>query len=53
MTAMTETDWQALRDTMNSPAEPLGEALCGATYAASFDLSSPGVLFVTLTPATL
>jgi len=53
MSAMSEADWQALRDTMNSPAEPLGEALCGATYAASFDLSSPGVLFVTLTPATL
>ena len=48
MSAMTEEHWQALRDTMNSPPEPLGEALCGETFAASFELSSPGVLFVTL-----
>ena len=51
MSAMTEENWQALRDTMDSPPEPLGEALCGDTFAASFELSSPGVLFVMLTPA--
>jgi len=51
MSTMTEENWQALRDTMDSPPEALGEALCGETFAANFELSSPGVLFVTLNPA--
>ena len=52
MANMTEADWTALRDTMDSPAEPLGQALCGATFTQSFSLSSPGVLLVTLTPSS-
>jgi beta-xylosidase len=51
MSDMSDADWQALRDTMVSPAEPLGDALCGDTFSATFALSSPGVLFVTLEPA--
>ncbi len=51
MGAMSEADWQALRDTMDSPAEPLAQARCGETFTGSFSLPSPGVLFVELTPA--
>ena len=51
MTTMTDADWQALRDAMDSPAEPLGHALCGSSFTHSFQLSSPGVLFVKLAPA--
>jgi len=51
MSAMSDADWQALRDTMDAPAEPLGSALCGDSFTGAFDLPSPGVLFVTLTPA--
>jgi len=36
---------------MDSPAEPLGRALCGSTFTHSFQLSSPGVLFVKFAPA--
>ena len=50
MSTMTEENWQALRDTMDSPAEPL-PSHSGETFAGSFELSSPGVLFVTLHPA--
>ncbi len=51
MGEMSEADWQALRDTMDSPAEPLGQALCGSTFTHTISLPSPGVLFVTLTPS--
>lgn len=51
MSTMTDDDWQALRDAMDSPAEPVGRALCGTTFTHTFQLSSPGVLFVKLAPA--
>jgi len=51
MSAMTDANWQALRDAMDSPPEPLGRALCGTTYTHTFQLTSPGVLFVKLAPA--
>ena len=51
MSAMAAADWQALRDSMDSPAEPLAVARCGATFTGTFSLPSPGVLFVSLTPA--
>ncbi len=51
MADMSDADWQALRDTMESAPMPIGEALCGASFSKTFSLSSPGVLFVTLTPA--
>jgi beta-xylosidase len=51
MTTMTDANWQALRDNMDSPAEPLGHALCGTTFTHAFQLESPGVLFVKLAPA--
>ncbi len=50
MSEMSEDDWQALRDSMDSPAEPIGQALCGDTFSETFQLPSPGVLFVTLVP---
>jgi xylan 1,4-beta-xylosidase len=52
MTAMTDADWQDLRNVMDSPAEPLGKAVCGSTFTHTFQLSSPGVLFVKLAPAS-
>jgi xylan 1,4-beta-xylosidase len=51
MTTMTDANWQSLRDAMDSPEEPLGRALCGTTFTHSFQLQSPGVLFVKLAPA--
>jgi len=51
MSAMTDANWQALRAAMDSPAEPLGRALCGTTFTQAFQLQSPGVLFVKLAPA--
>ena len=48
---MTEADWQSLRDTMDSVPITLGVAVCGETFSKTFSLSSPGVLFITLTPA--
>ncbi|HEV8549312.1 MAG TPA: hypothetical protein VGQ57_09790 [Polyangiaceae bacterium] len=51
MAAMTDANWQSLRDVMDSPAEPLGHALCGTTFTHAFTLQSPGVLFVKLAPA--
>jgi xylan 1,4-beta-xylosidase len=51
MTTMTDDNWQALRDAMDSPEEPLGRALCGSTFTHAFQLQSPGVLFVKLAPA--
>ncbi len=52
MDAMSEADWASLRGAMDSPAEPLGEALCGGTFTHTIGLSSPGVLFIQLTPST-
>jgi xylan 1,4-beta-xylosidase len=51
MPSMTDDDWSALRAAMDSPAEPLGKALCGSTFTHSFQLSSPGVLFLKFAPA--
>jgi beta-xylosidase len=51
MDAMSDADWQALRDAMVSPAEPVGQALCGTEYKQVVSLPSPGVAFLTLTPA--
>ncbi len=52
MSAMSDADWAELRATMDSPAEPLGQGLCGDTFSYRFSLPSPGVLFVTLTPSS-
>ena len=51
MDNMSDSDWQALRSSMDSPAEPLGHALCGASFSQAFSLSSPGVLFLTIEPS--
>jgi xylan 1,4-beta-xylosidase len=51
MANMSDADWQALRSAMVSPAEPVGQAMCGATFSKTFSLSSPGVLFLTLEPS--
>jgi xylan 1,4-beta-xylosidase len=51
MASMDAAAWQALRDAMESPAEPVGQALCGGTFSQSFALTSPGVLLLTLEPA--
>lgn len=51
MANMSEADWQLLRDNMQSPAEPVAQAVCGTSFSKSFSLSSPGVLFVTIEPA--
>lgn len=51
MADLTEADWQTFRDNMESPEESLGEAACGGSMSKTFNLSSPGVLFITLTPA--
>lgn len=51
MAEMTQEDWAALRSAMESPAEPVGAALCGTTFSKTFTLSSPGVLLLTFEPA--
>lgn len=51
MSEMSDEDWQTLRDAMDSPPEPVGEALCGGTFSQTFSLSSPGVLFINFVPA--
>lgn len=51
MNQMDDAAWQALRDAGESPAESLGKAVCGTSVNLKFDLPSPGVLFVRLTPA--
>lgn len=51
MSEMSEADWQALRDGAESPAEPIGQAMCGSSLSLNVDLPSPGVLFLELTPA--
>lgn len=51
MANMDAAAWQTLRASMESPAEPVGQALCGETFSKTFSLSSPGVLLLTLEPA--
>lgn len=51
MSALSDADWKAMRDAMVSPPEPVSRALCGATFSKQFELSSPGVLLLTLEPA--
>jgi hypothetical protein len=51
MASMSETEWQSLRTAMESPAEPVGQALCGATFSKRFSLSSPGALLLTIEPS--
>lgn len=51
MPDMTDEQWQTLRDTMDSPPEPLGQAVCGTSFSQKFSLTSPGVLFITMTPS--
>lgn len=51
MANMDDSSWQTLRDSMESPAEPVGHAMCGDTFASTFSLSSPGVLLLTIEPS--
>lgn len=51
MATMDDAAWQTLRDSMVSPAEPVGQALCGGSFSKSFSLSSPGVLLLTIEPS--
>jgi xylan 1,4-beta-xylosidase len=51
MANMSDTDWQALQSAMESPAEPVGQAMCGTTFSKTFSLGSPGVLLVTIEPS--
>lgn len=51
MSDLSDADWQSLRGAMVSPAEPVAKAVCGATFSKTFNLSSPGVLLLTLEPA--
>jgi len=51
MSSMSESDWQTLRSSMDSPAESISHAVCGTTFSKTFSLSSPGVLFVTIEPS--
>lgn len=51
MDAMSADDWTALRNGMESPAEPVSHAVCGTKFSKTFSLSSPGVLYVTIEPA--
>jgi beta-xylosidase len=51
MATMSASEWQSLRTAMESPAEPVGQALCGTSLSKTFGLSSPGVLLLTIEPA--
>jgi xylan 1,4-beta-xylosidase len=51
MSTMTEADWTAIRTAMESPAEPVGKAMCGTTFSKTFSLSSPGVMLLTIEPS--
>jgi xylan 1,4-beta-xylosidase len=51
MASMSESEWTALRTAMESPAEPVGQALCGTSFSKKFSLASPGVLLVTIEPS--
>jgi xylan 1,4-beta-xylosidase len=50
MAALSDDQWAELRSIMESPAESLRTAACGETFSQTFSLSSPGVLFITLSP---
>ncbi len=52
MDSMSAGDWQTLRTAMDSPAEPVAHAVCGATFSKTFSLSSPGVFLLTFEPST-
>ncbi len=51
MANMDEAAWGALQTSMEAPAVPVGEALCGDSFSSTFSLSSPGVLLLTIEPA--
>jgi xylan 1,4-beta-xylosidase len=51
MAELTDADWTTLRTAMESPAEPVGTAMCGSTFSKTFSLSSPGVILLTIEPA--
>ncbi|HET7543676.1 MAG TPA: hypothetical protein VFK05_27575, partial [Polyangiaceae bacterium] len=51
MDALSASDWDALKNSMASPAEPVSHAVCGTTFSKTFSLASPGVLFVTIEPS--
>jgi len=51
MNDMSAADWTALRNAMESPAEPVSHAVCGTKFSKTFSLSSPGVLYVTIEPS--
>ncbi len=51
MANMDDAAWQALRDSMVSLPEPVGQAMCGGSFSQTFSLASPGVLLLTLEPA--
>ena len=51
MSAMSDGEWQSLRTAMEPPAEPVGQALCGASFSKKFSLSSPGALLLTIEPS--
>lgn len=50
MPTFTDATWAQLRDAADSKPEPQAASQCGSTYTGRFPLSSPGVLFVKLTP---
>jgi xylan 1,4-beta-xylosidase len=51
MATMSDSEWQSLRTAMESPAEPVGQALCGASFRKKFSLASPGALLLTIEPS--
>lgn len=51
MSSFSEEEWDALRSVSESPAEPLASAACGRSFSQTFNLTSPGVLFLEFTPA--
>jgi hypothetical protein len=51
MANMDDAAWQVLRDAMESPAEPIGHALCGSAFSQTFSLPSPGVMLLTIEPS--
>jgi xylan 1,4-beta-xylosidase len=53
MANMSASDWQALRSSMDSPAESVSHAVCGTSFSKNFSLSSPGALLLTIEPSTM
>jgi hypothetical protein len=51
MANMSASDWQALRSSMDSPAESVSHAVCGTSFSKTFSLSSPGALFLSIEPS--